>query len=114
MTLPPPRRPRKVTSGTWRGLSPDARADLFASDYLRVRAKPSDEPSGLEAVQELYGVRFDDRQQAAVRALVIATFIAGTERESALEIAVDAERAMRLRLERILLEHRIPFHNTSE
>ena len=97
-----------AASGTWRGLSPDARADLFASDYLRTRTKPDDEPSGLEAVQELFQVRFDDRELAAIRAITITTFIAATERESALEIAVDAERRLRLRYERALLDRGIP------
>lgn len=103
---PPRRRPRKVTTRTWRGLSASARADLWASDYLR--SGSAEEPSGLEAIEELFGIRFPEELQAPLRAIATRAFIAGADREAQLESALAAENAIRVRLELLLREHGIP------
>jgi hypothetical protein len=102
----PPRRPRRLSTGTWKGLSASARADLWASDYLR--GGSPDEPSGLESLEQLFDVRFAPELHSALRALVTAAFVAGSDREAQLESALAAENAIRVRLELTLREHGIP------
>jgi hypothetical protein len=92
-----------VTTSTWRGLSASARADLWASDYLR--SGSGDEPSGLEALEQIFEARFGPAQLPALRALATAAFVAGTDRETQLESALAAEHAIRLRLELELRRH---------
>jgi hypothetical protein len=99
------RRPRRVSTGTWRGLSAPARADLWASDALR--SGSLEEPSVLEGVEALFELTFSTELHPALRALVTRAFLAGTEREAQLESALAAENAIRLRLELLLREHGI-------
>jgi hypothetical protein len=101
-----PRRPRRVSTGTWRGLSAPARADLWASDYLR-SGEPG-EPSGLESIELMFDASFLPEHQPALRALATRAFLAGTEREAQLESALEAALTIRARLENLLRERGIP------
>lgn len=92
-----PRRPRRVTSTTWKGLTDAARADIWASEYFK--AGEHGELAGIAALEQLFGVYFSTESYPALRALITAAFLAGSERASALQLALDAEHAIRLRLE---------------
>jgi hypothetical protein len=94
-----------VTTGTWRGLSAAARADLWVSDYLR--SGTDDEPSGIAALEQLFEIHFAPETNAALRAFGTAAFLAGAEREAQLESALATESAIRVRLELRLREHGI-------
>jgi len=98
-----PRRPRRVTTGTWQGLTPGARADLYASDFLR--SGSLDEPSGIEGIEQFFDVKFSPELYAALRAICVKMYLAGTEREQALSTALEVSHTIRLRLELILREN---------
>lgn len=100
-----PTRPRKISTGTWAGLGAAARADLHASDS----ANPL-----LTAVLAILGTSIDLSAEAerALRSTLQSarreSFLAGTERETGLMIALDAERRLRLRYGRALIDAGLP------
>lgn len=102
-----PRRPRRtVSSTTWQGLSAGARADLDASEHgSTFAARLADHLSAL-------GVELAGDAAAGLRAIAVEhtreAFLRGTEREVALETALAAERAIRVRLELVLRERGLP------
>lgn len=99
------RRPRRVTTSTWKGLSAAARADLYASDFARTGTE--DEPSSLEGIEAFFEVKFPQALHAALRACITRAFLAGCDREAQLESALAAENAIRIRLELLLRENGI-------
>lgn len=99
------RRPRHVSTGTWSGLTAQARADLYASSFTADGT--IDEPGPLEGFEQFFDIKLPREFEPLVRAIVTKAYLAGTDREAQLQSALQMENAIRIRLELILREHGI-------
>ncbi len=99
------RRARAVSSGTWAGLGREARADLHASEIA---------DSTLEAVRAVFGTAVDLSADAerCLRAIIQGSaresFMAGSSREPDLVTAYAAEKRLRLRMQRDMIDAGLP------
>jgi len=95
-------RTRKITSGTYSGLSAEAKADLYVAEAV-ARAM-----SALEAHHAAWGVEVTgeaERQyRVALSAILREAHLAGAEPAVALRMRAEHEQRLRLRYERALRE----------
>ena len=93
---------RTISTGSWRGLSPEVRAGMWATDRAAALAQ------ALDTFHATVGVELVGEAQRQLRTLLASAlreaYVAGAEREPDLESALATERVIRLRLERTLRE----------
>lgn len=97
---------RHVSSGTWAGITPKSRADLYRSS--------GDVKAHLERLYTCLaslGIDVTGPSEKAIRMIfadfAYTAYLAGTELESSFRSATELEHEMRIRLEVILLENGI-------
>jgi hypothetical protein len=103
-TARPPRR--TVSTGTWEGLSVQARADLDASEHAHAALDV------VAAHVAAAGAELSTADARSLRsslvAIIRAAYARGAEREQAHQVRAEAEQALRLRYERAMLEAGVP------